>query len=243
MSPLIPRKVLAIARKETMTYFVSPIAYVVAAVFVSLTGYFFVDSMSSSPFPEATVEPYVGRAVFILALVGPLLTMRLLAEEQKLGTVELLLTSPVRDWEVVLGKFLASLVVFVSALALTLVYVGLLFWFGNPDPGPIFTAYVGLVLFGGGALAIGLFTSALTSNQIVAAVLSYGLLALLTVIHFAADSVGGVGGSVLREISMVLQFEDFTRGVLNLRGVVYYASIIVVFLFMATQSLEFRRWK
>ena len=102
---------------------------------------------------------------------------------------------------------------------------------------------MGLVLFGGGALAIGLFTSALTSNQIVAAVLSYGLLALLTVIHFAADSVGGVGGSVLREISMVLQFEDFTRGVLNLRGVVYYASIIVVFLFMAAQSLEFRRWK
>ena len=240
---MLARKLLAVVRKEARTYFGSPIAYAVAAVFVSLTGYFFVDAMSASAFPEATVESYVGRATFILVLVGPLLTMRLLAEEQKLGTIELLLTSPVRDWEVVLGKFIASLIVIITTLALTLVYVVLLFWFGNPDPGPVCTAYVGLVLFAAGALSVGLFTSSLTSNQIVAAVLSYGILALLTVIHFAADSTGGAVATVLRELSMTAHFEDFTRGILNLRGVVYYFGVVVFFLFLAIRSLEFRRWK
>lgn len=237
------RKTLAIARKETQSYFVSPIAYVVALVFVSLTGYFFVDAMSSDIFPEASVNSYTGRSIFILALVGPLLTMKLLAEEQKLGTIELLLTSPVRDWEVILGKFLASLTIFGSALALTLVYVVFLFAFGNPDLGPIVTAYVGLFLFGAGALAVGLFTSALTSNQIVAAILSYGVLTLLTIIHLAADQVDGAMATFLNELSMVSQFEDFTRGILNLRSVIYYISMIVVFLFLAVRALEFRRWK
>jgi len=237
------RKALAIARKETQSYFVSPIAYVVALVFVSLTGYFFVDAMSSDIFPEASVNSYTGRSIFILALVGPLLTMKLLAEEQKLGTIELLLTSPVRDWEVILGKFLASLAIFGSALALTLVYVAFLFAFGNPDLGPIVTAYVGLFLFGAGALAVGLFTSALTSNQIVAAILSYGVLTLLTIIHLAADQVDGAMATLLNELSMVSQFEDFTRGILNLRSVIYYLSMVVVFLFLAVRALEFRRWK
>ena len=237
------RKALAIARKETRSYFVSPIAYVVALVFVSLTGYFFVDAMSSEIFPEASVNSYTGRSIFILALVGPLLTMKLLAEEQKLGTIELLLTSPVRDWEVILGKFLASLAIFGSALALTLVYVAFLFAFGNPDLGPIVTAYIGLFLFGAGALAVGLFTSALTSNQIVAAILSYGVLTLLTIIHLAADQVDGPMATLLNELSMVSQFEDFTRGILNLRSVIYYLSMIVVFLFLAVRALEFRRWK
>ena len=237
------RKALAIARKETRSYFVSPIAYVVALVFVSLTGYFFVDAMSSEIFPEASVNSYTGRSIFILALVGPLLTMKLLAEEQKLGTIELLLTSPVRDWEVILGKFLASLAIFGSALALTLVYVAFLFAFGNPDLGPIVTAYVGLFLFGAGALAVGLFTSALTSNQIVAAILSYGVLTLLTIIHLAADQMDGAMATLLNELSMVSQFEDFTRGILNLRSMIYYLSMIVVFLFLAVRALEFRRWK
>jgi ABC-2 type transport system permease protein len=237
------RKVAAIARRETRAYFASPIAYVVAVVFVSLTGYFFVDAISASAFPEASVASYIGRSIFILALVGPLLTMRLLAEEQKLGTFELLVTSPLQDWEIVTGKFIASFVVLVCTVALTLVYVVLLYWFGNPDAGPILTAYVGLLLLGAGALAIGVFTSSVTSNQVVAAVLSYGMLALLTVIHLGADQIGGPAATVLREMSMVTQFEDFTRGVFNLRAVVYYVSVVVVFLFLAVRFLEFRRWK
>ena len=237
------RRVLAITYRETQAYFVSPIAYVVALVFVSLTGYFFVDAMSASAFPEATVEPYVGRATFILALLGPLLTMRLLAEERKLGTLELLMTAPVQDWEVVVGKFAGALAVATSAIGLTLVYVGLLFIYGNPDPGPIVTAYVGLVLFAGAALAIGLFTSSLTSNQIVAAVLSYGVLALLSVIHLAADHVTGAPATVLRELSMVAHFEDFLQGVLDLRHIAYYVSVMVVLLYLTVRTLELGRWR
>ncbi len=237
------RRVLAITYRETRAYFVSPVAYVVALVFVSLTGYFFVDAMSASAFPEATVESYVGRATFILALLGPLLTMRLLAEERKLGTLELLMTSPVQDWEVVIGKFAGALVVAASAIALTSVYVGLLFLYGNPDPGPIVTAYIGLVLFAGAALAIGLFTSSLTGNQIIAAVLSYGILALLSVIHLAADHVGGAPATLLRELSMVAHFEDFLRGVLDLRHVAYYLSVVVVLLYLTTRTLEIGRWR
>lgn len=237
------RRVLAIAYRETLAYFVSPIAYVIALVFVSLTGYFFVDAMSASAFPEATVESYVGRATFILALLGPLLTMRLVAEERKLGTLELLMTSPVLDWEVVVGKFAGAMVVATSAIALTAVYVGLLFLYGNPDPGPIFTAYIGLVLFAGAALSVGLFTSSLTSNQIIAAVLSYGILALLSVIHLAADHVGGAPATVLRELSIVAHYEDFVRGVLDLRHVAYYVSVMVVLLYLTTRTLELGRWR
>ena len=237
------RRLLAIAYRETLAYFVSPIAYVVALVFVSLTGYFFVDAMSASAFPEATVEPYVGRATFVLTLLGPLLTMRLLAEERKLGTLELLMTSPVHDWEVVVGKFAGAMAVATSAIALTSVYVGLLFLYGNPDPGPIFTAYVGLVLFAGAALSVGLFTSSLTGNQIIAAALSYGILALLSVIHLAADHVGGAPATVLHELSIVTHYEDFVRGVLDLRHVVYYVSVMVVLLYLTVRTLELGRWR
>ena len=237
------RNTMAIAWRETRAYFASPIAYVVAGVFVALTGYFFVDAMSSSVFPEASVDSYIGRSTLILTLVAPLLTMRLLSEEQNRGTIELLLTAPVRDWEVVLGKFISSLAVFLVAVALTLFYVVLLFWFGNPDPGPILTSYLGLLLFGGSALAVGLFTSSLTNSQIVAAVAAYGILALLTVTQLAASHVGGVIATVLQQASLTVHFDDFSRGILNTNNVVYYVTFTMVFLFLTAQSLEIRRWK
>lgn len=236
-------KTMAITWRETRGYFASPIAYVVVGVFVALTGYFFVDAMSSSVFPEASVDSYIGQSAFILTLVAPLLTMRLLSEEQNRGTIELLLTAPLRDWEVVLGKFLGSLAVFIASVALTLFYVVLLFWFGNPDPGPTLTAYLGLVLFGCSALAVGLFTSSLTSNQIVAAVVAYGILALLTEIQLAAGYVSGPMATVLQQASLTTHFDNFTRGILNTEDVVYYVTFTLIFLFLTVQSLEIRRWK
>jgi len=236
------RKTAAVAWKEVRSYFSSPMAYAVAGVFVGLTGYFFVDGLSG-PIPEATVRPYTDSATFVLVLLAPLLTMRLLAEEHKLGTSELLLTAPIRDWEVALGKFLASLFFFVASIALTLFYVALLYWVGNPDTGPILTAYLGLVLFAGAALSIGLFTSSITDNQIVAAVLAAGALLMLTVIQLAADQTSGVIATVLSEVSMAEHYGDFSRGILSLRGVVYYVSVIVVFLFLTVRSLESRRWR
>ena len=185
------RVTLAIAWKEIVAYYTSPMAYIVALMFLALTGFFFVNSIDR-PFAEATISGMLDPVVFFMMWwLPPLLTMRLLAEEQKMGTIELLLTAPVYDWEVVIGKYLASLVFFITTLSLTLYYVLLLYWFGNPDSGPIWSAYLGTILYGAAALSVGLLASSLTSNQIVAAVIGVGLLLLLTFIDLAAGQVGG----------------------------------------------------
>ncbi|MFB3092532.1 MAG: ABC transporter permease, partial [Dehalococcoidia bacterium] len=208
------RNTWAIAWKEIRGYFTSPVAYVVALIFVALTGYFFVrsvDSILSGPnFPEASLRDTLRQiSVFILPWLAPVLTMRLLAEEQKMGTIELLLTSPVRDWEVVLGKFIATMVFFLGALALTLWYVLMLAWRGNPEIGPLLSGYLGIILYGGAAISIGLLASSLTSNQIVAVVMGVGVLLLLTFIDLAADQVGGGLSTLLEEIGLRSHFDDF----------------------------------
>ena len=236
------RNTLTIALKESRTLLTSPMAYVITAVFVALAGVFFVTSISSA-FPEASIRGYVQPATFILVLLAPILTMRVLAEEQKLGTIELLLTSPVRDWEVVVGKFLATFIFYVGMLVISLVFVGMLKWFGDPDLGPVFTGYVGLLLYGGAALSVGLFTSSLTGNQIVAAVVSFGILLFMSVIQQAAASVSGIPATIIKEISIVTHFDDFSRGIIDTRGIIYYLSVIIVFLFFTVRSLETRRWR
>src|SRR5918912_272449 len=165
---------LTIARRELGALFVSPIAYVVAAAFLALSGYLFSILLITSS--QATMTSLFQNVSFILLFVAPLLTMRLLADEQKQGTLELLLTAPVRDWEVVLGKFLAALALFGTILLCTLYYPLLIWRFGgNPDPGPILTGYLGMLLLAGAMFAIGTLASSLTENQIVAAVLAFGM--------------------------------------------------------------------
>jgi ABC-2 type transport system permease protein len=236
------RNTLTVAWKEIRTYFASPMAYIVAMVFLALTGYFFAASISQ-PFPEATIRGFLGPSIFILILLAPVLTMRLFAEEQKLGTIELLLTAPVRDWEVVLGKFLASLAFFVGTIALTLYYVLLLYWYGDPDAGPLLSGYLGLILYGAATLSIGLFVSSLTNNQIVAAVVGFGLLLALSIIHQAAGLVSGVASTIFTQLSLATHFDDFARGVVDTSGVIYYVSVAALFLFLTVRSLETRRWR
>ncbi len=231
-----------IAWKETRSYFSSPTAYVVGAMFLILTGVFFVFDMTR-PFAEASVRGYINWATLFIVFLAPLLTMRLLAEEQKLGTLELLLTSPVRDWEVVIGKYLASLATLATTLAFTLFYVALLFYFGNPDVGPLFSAYLGLYLYAAAALAIGIMASSLSGNQIVAAVVGIGILLMLTNIDRIGALLQGVSADVISGISMNAHFEDFSRGVLDSSHVVYFLSLIAVFLFITVRSLETRRWR
>lgn len=233
---------LTIAWKETKAYFSTPTAYIVGAMFLVLTGIFFVFDMTR-PFAEASVRNFVSWANLFIMFLAPLLTMRLLAEEQKLGTLELLLTSPVRDWEVVLGKYIASLAILLVAIAFTLYYVALLYIFGNPDTGPILSAYLGLILFGAAALAIGLMASSLSSNQIVSAVVGMGILLTLSFIDRIATIVQGLAADVLTGISMNAHFTDFARGVLDTSHIVYYLSMAAVFLFIAVRSLETRRWR
>ena len=236
------RSVQAVAWKEIQLYFLSPTAYIVGLIFLALTGFFFSRDLGD-PFPEATLAPFFDGAIIIFILLAPALTMRLIAEEQKLGTIELLLTAPVRDWEVVLGKYLAALAFFLALLTLSLFYAVLLFVFASPDPGPIYAGYLGLVLYGAAALSIGLLTSTLTSNQIVAAVVAMGILLALFFADLAFGAVGGLAGQIIGEMGLRAHFDDFARGVIDTRHIVYYLSLTAFFLFLSVRSLESRRWR
>ena len=233
---------LAVAWKETKAYFATPTAYVVGAMFLALTGVFFVFDITR-PFAEASIRGVVDWANLFVLFLAPLLTMRLLAEEQKMGTLELLLTSPIREWEVVVGKYIAALLLLVVTLSFTLYYVFLLYWFGDPDTGPIMSSYLGLVLYGAAALAIGLMASSFSGNQIVSAVIGIALLLLLSFIDRVSNLVTGIAEDVFNGLSMNAHFEDFPRGVVDTSNVAYYVSIAAVALFLTVRSLEMRRWR
>ena len=241
-SLLSVRGAAAIAVKEVQTYFTSPMGYIVAMVYLAVSGFWFGLSISGL-FPEASPEGYIRNTPFLLILLAPAMTMRLLAEEQKLGTIELLLTSPVRDWEVVLGKFAASFVFFVATMSLPLYYVVLLYAFGDPDSGPIWSGYLGLILYGSTALSIGLLASSLTNNQIVSLVVGLGILLVLTLIEQASRLLDGVWATLLSQIGLTTHLEDFYRGVIDTTHIVYYITFTMVFLFLTVRSLETRRWR
>jgi len=236
------RTAQAVAWKEIQVYFSNPTAYIVGMMFLALSGFFFARDLND-PFPQASLVNFFEGATIILILIAPALTMRLMAEEQKLGTIELLLTSPVRDWEVIIGKYVASFVFLIATVALTLYYTILLYVFASPDPGPIYAGYLGLALYGGAALAIGLLCSTLTSNQIVAAVVAMGILLVMFFADLAADNIGGTASTIISEISIRSHFEDFDRGIIDTKHVVYYLSVIAFFLFMSVRALESRRWR
>lgn len=234
------RNSLAIARKEFKSYLTSPMAYVVTGIFLVLTGVFF--AISSSTYLETSIGGFLQSGSIVLLLLAAVLTMRLIAEERKLGTMELLLTAPVRDSEIILGKFLGSLGILTVMLALTFYYPLLLMIFGDPDMGAIGTGYLGIFLLGTTCLAIGLFASTLTSNQIVSAVVAGGILFALWFIGVAANYLPEKLGEVINYFSLSYYFPDFVRGIIDTRGLIYYLSITALFLFLAIRSLENSRW-
>ena len=247
-----------IALKELKTYFASPMAYVVAAAFLAITGFFFVASVSDA-FSEASIRGFSAGAIFFMIFLSPALTMRLLAEEQKMGTLELLLTSPVRETEIVLGKFIAAFVMLAIMLALSLYFVLVLFLFGVPDIGPLYTGYLGMILYGSTTLAVGLAASAITSNQLVALVLGAGTLTGLTLVDFIAERVSGTPAEILNGLQLGSSFQtfdvsnfavaqgghfaDFSRGIINVSDIAYYLGMTFVFLFLAIMLLASRRWR
>ena len=234
-------KVLLIARREMFAYLGSPVTYIIACVFTIITGYFFGTGISV-PFPEATVSQYVGAITLVLVFVAPALTMRLLAEERRLGTLDLLMSAPVSDWQVTIGKYLGALVPFVLMLLLTLFYAGLMYWHGTPDTGVVATSYLGLLLYGVAALAVGLWASSLAANQALAAVVGMGVLLLLSVTQLAGSNTSGWLATALDEASMVTHFSNMQRGVIDTFDIVYYLSIAATFLFLCVRTLEVRRW-
>jgi ABC-2 type transport system permease protein len=232
---------LTIARKELTTYFVSPVAYVVTAFFLVVAGFFFYFILYFSR--EASLRGLFSNVAIVLLFVGPGLTMRLLAEEQRMGTIELLLTAPVRDWEVVVGKFIASLAFYTFMLALTILYPIILMRFGNPDIGPILSGYLGMLLLGATFLAAGVLTSSLTQNQVVAFIVAFAILLILWLADAAGNAIGGQVGNVLNYLSIAAHFDDFTKGVIDTSHLIYYLSLIAAFLFLATRVMEARRWR
>jgi ABC-2 type transport system permease protein len=234
------KNTLTIAQKEFKSYLASPMAYVVTGIFLVLTGVFF--GVSSSTYYATSISGFLESGSIILLLLAAVLTMRLIAEERKIGTIELLLTAPVRDSEIILGKFLGSLGILVVMLALTLYYPFLLFIFGDPDIGPILTGYLGIFLLGSTCLSIGLFASSLTSNQIVSAVVAGGILFALWFIGVAAGYLPEALGEIINYFSLSYYFSDFVMGIIDTRSIIYYLSITVLFIFLAIRSLENSRW-
>jgi ABC-2 type transport system permease protein len=232
---------LAIAERELKSLFVSTVAWVIAAGFLAVSGLLFSVILLTSN--EASLRYLISNLSVILLFVAPFLTMRLLAEENRLGTVELLLTNPVRDLEVVLGKFLGVMGFIVVMLAMTLYFPAMLFIFGTPDPGPIATGYLGVLLQAAAFAAIGLAVSSTTENQIVAAFLSFAINLILWLSESVSQFVGPPIGAAMKFLSITSHFQDFSRGVIDTSHLIFFISLVAAALFLTYLSLQTRRWR
>jgi ABC-2 type transport system permease protein len=252
--------ILAIAHKELKSYFASPIAYIVIGFFALVFGYFYYallvffqrQSMQMLGFgagqPPMSVNDQLIRPVFINAsviilFVLPMITMRTYSEEKRSGTIELLLTSPVTDFQIIMGKFLGAMALYTSMLAITLIHMAVLFAFGNPEWRPIVTAYLGLLLMGGCFISVGLLISSLTKNQIVAGMVTFTVFLMLWVVNWMASFTGPTTQEVLNYLSITGHLEDFTMGVVDTKHLVYYLSFIGFGLFLTARSVDTERWK
>ncbi|MCR4396400.1 MAG: ABC transporter permease [Candidatus Saccharicenans sp.] len=252
--------VWSITKKELVSYFTSPIAYIVIAIFSLLSGFFFYSlvwwfntqalQMSQNPyyFQQININQMVFAPLFhnlsiILLLMLPVVSMRLFSEEKKMGTEELLLTSPVSVIQIILGKYLAALIVLLAMLGLSAIPTILTFIYGNPEPVPYLLGYLGLFLLGAAFLGLGIFWSALTENQIVSAVLTFGSLLLFWVLSWAAYSARGLWQDVLNYLSFFEHFDGLTKGVLDTSDLVYYLSFAFFGLFLTHSVIQFRRWR
>lgn len=253
------RNIWALIKKEIKAYFVSPIAYVLLTVFLVLTGYFFfsmtaafnIQSMHYSRYQgaaagagldvgEMIIRPFLFNMSIILLLVIPMMTMRMYAEEKKEGTLELLLTAPITSVELVMGKFLSGMAIYLLMLGLSAFFPAILFIFGNPDPWPIVVGYLGVFLMGASFVSVGCMASVLTENQIVAAVITFGVLLFLWVIGWVKYFLGPEIGAIFAYFSIMEHFEDFAKGIIDSKHVVYYLSFIFFNLFITKQSIDLK---
>lgn len=238
------QQIIAIARRELMALFYSPIAYVVMALFaVGTSMVFFLSFDTGAP---ATLRNTFDAVVWIMVFLVPAISMRLLADEFRAGTIEMLMTSPISDAQVVLGKWLGAMGFFAVLLVPLLVMTGVLEIFAAPDYGPIFTGFLGVLLVGGLYLAIGAFASAATQNQIIAFLVALFITCFLTIVLYYLPQASFVGGPVRTAMfyaNVNRQFDDFNKGLIDLRNVVYFVSGIALFLFLAIKLVESKRWR
>ena len=237
------RSVTPITQRELSAYFYSPIAYAVLAIFMLTLGVLFMLT-TFKPGAESSLRQLVNLMPLVLTIFLPVLTMRLLAEEFRSGTIETLMTAPVNEDEVVLGKFLGAFLFYLVMLVALLAFALVIAAFGRIDVGLLAATYIGLVLLGGLYLAVGVFFSACTSNQIIAAVLTIVPLMVFTFLaDYAATNVSGLTGLILHHLSIQEHFMDFSRGLVDLNDVLFFLTSTVLFLFLAVKVLESRRWR
>lgn len=236
------RNIIVLGKRELMSYFYSPLAYVIMTAFLLCTGFFFYNILREAKDAD-TLRYILGFVSFISMIISPMITMRLLAEEKKAGTLEMLMTAPITETEVVLAKYLSALVFFITLTVPTFAYAVLLFKWGNPDGGAIISGYVGLFCLTGVFLSIGLFVSSFTSNQVIAVIIAFVILIILWVFGWWAQFMPAPWKDILGYIGFNVHLESFGKGLLDSRDIVYCLSMIVFFIFMSVRVLESRRWK
>jgi ABC-2 type transport system permease protein len=257
------RNVWIILRKELRSYFVSPVAYLLLGMFAFVFGWFFwvilrsfvewgmASQMRGQMMPmnlnEEMLRPLLGNAGVIGLFLIPMITMRLFAEEKRSGTIELLTTSPIRDVEVIIGKWLAAVTLYIGMLLLTALDLAFVFRYGHPDWKPLLIGYLGLILQAGALLSIGTFVSTLTRNQIVAGAATFGICLMFWVVGWVSVSGGGYSSDtwaqVLSYLSIVSHNESFSKGLLSLKDAIYYGTLIFLGLFLTARSMESLRWR
>jgi ABC-2 type transport system permease protein len=232
---------LVISRREIRTYFNSPIAYIVVPVFLIITGYLFFTQLFLEK--QADMRGFFNIMPLLFMFLIPAITMNLLADEKKSGTLELLITMPVRDWEVVVGKFLAAMTLLCTAIGLTLVFAITVKTLGPLDRGPTIGGYLGLVLMGGAYVAIGVMASSLTRSPIVSFIVAFAISFALYLLGRLTQFLPEALQKLVAFLSIDGHFENIGRGVIDTRDVIYYLSVMGVCLLVATLSLESRRWR
>lgn len=249
------KNVWVVARKELTSYFASPIAYIVLAMFALIFGYFFYSAtalfvtvslraaMERGMAPPMNLNDFIIRPLLlnmsvIVLFLMPMITMRLFAEEKRSGTIELLLTAPLRDLEIILGKWLAALLLYLCLMGISALNLLSLFLYGQPDWRALLVGYLGLLLLGASFLGLGAFVSTLTRNQIVAASLTFGLFLMLWVMDWVSSYSTGPVGRTLAYLSITTHFENFAKGVVELKDAVYYLSAVFLGIFLTARSVE-----
>ena len=253
------RNILAITQKELKSYFASPIAYIVIGFFALLYGFFFIAIMryfvgqsmqaglmggaQSMNVNQQLIRPLLQNVTVVVLFLLPMITMRTYAEEKRSGTIELLLTSPLTDFEIIMGKFLGALALYAIMLAVTWIHIAILFAYGHPEWKPIVTAYLGLLLMGGCFISVGLLISSLTKNQIVAGMVTFAVFLLLWVIEWIGSFSGPTVDQLTQYLSIVGHLDDFGKGVLDTTHLIYYLSFITFGLFLTAKSVDSERWR
>jgi ABC-2 type transport system permease protein len=252
------RNILAIATKELRSYFASPIAYVIIGLFALLFGLFFYAYLSvfveqsqrmsmmgggAVNVNEQMIRGVLQNAAVMVLFVLPMITMRTYSEEKRSGTIELLLTSPITDFEIIVGKFLGAMGLYGAMLLVTVIDIAILFRLGSPEWRPIVAGYLGLLLMGGCFISVGLLISSLTKNQVVAAIATFAVFLVLWIINWFGESAGPTGKAILSFLSITDHLDDFTRGIIDTKHLVYYASFITFGLFLTAKSVDSERWR